>query len=158
MTTGILAGPGRILKPVRTPPVKAVQRNTVQFQDTVAANTRECFFTERFMRPILCETIRVSFAINTQRTLRIRMWATTGTTVHAIDGTHDLPVAGRNLMNTTGPQDYTTGDGQEGEIIIARNVRLPGGSFLCVDADNTDVANAHTVDVAIDVVELARGI
>lgn len=147
-----------LLVPVRTPAVDAVQRNTAQFQDNVAANTREVFFSERFMRPVIVEKIRVSFAINCQRYLHLRFWACRSATQRALAAAHATVTEGRSLMTSTGPQDYTTGDGQEGEIIIARNVRLPGGMYLAVDADNTDVVNIHTVDVAMDIVELARGI
>mgnify|MGYP005820371833 CR=1 FL=1 len=130
------------------------QRNTAQFQSSVALNTRAVVFSSRIMRPTYLEVIRVSFAINTQRLLQLRFWACLSNTTRVISTGRNMPSDGRNLMAHSGPQDYTVGDGQEGEILIQRRVLLPPGSFLAVDGDNTDLLNAHTIDVAMDILEL----
>ena len=135
--------------------IPAVQRNTLPFKGTVAANTRQQFFSSRYNEPIRLETIRSAFAINTQRTLRLRFWACPSNTTYVISTNHTMP-SGINLMAQGGDAvDYIVGDGQEGEIVTRRMLDLPAGWFLCVDADNTD-ANPHTVDVNMDVLSLPR--
>ena len=136
--------------------LQATQRPPARFHSTVAAATRTpSFSSERFIQPTRIEAVRVSFALNTQRTLRLRFWLAMSTSTRTTTGSNQtVPTEGRNLLAGWGDVDYVVGDGQEGEIRIPLNVDHPGGFYLCVDADNQDGSNSHTVDVTFDLLDL----
>jgi len=129
---------------------------------TIAARSRVCTFSgERFRNRATIALARVTFALNTQRTLRIRLWACdSNTTRPSASGAttpilETAPTSGRNLLAGPGNVDYVVGDGEEGIREIALDVELQGGFYLCVDADNTDTSD-HTMDVTFELIEEPR--
>jgi hypothetical protein len=123
----------------------------VRIAASIAASTRTpTFSTERFTQAQVIESVRATFALNTQGTLRLRLWVCDSTTTRYGLSAATTPVAnlaptsGRNLLSGTGNVDYLTGD--EGPRDIFLGAEVAPGFYLCVDADNTDTT-AHTLDV-----------
>lgn len=118
-----------------------------RFVETVSANTRSFYVTERFKSEIYIDDIIYSFAANTQRTLKLRFWVTDQQAV-----ADDAIPRGINLLAHTGTRDYVVGDGENNQRIgIGRKV--PAGMRLMIDAENTD-AYSHTVDAGFDLREV----
>jgi hypothetical protein len=107
------------------------------------------------------DRVRVAFALNTQRLLRVRVWVTSDTsTLVETPGTPSRTMPrGLSLLASEGSSsvDYVVGDGQEGEMVINIGRAFPPGSYVAVDADNQSTTAPHTLDCSVDVRELDRG-
>ena len=123
------------------------------FQSTISANTRTCSVTERFRHPFYVLRFRPSFALNTQRNLRIRFFITDEATFPDDTGSAARGATGTNLLADYGVQDYIVGDGEEGEKDIPINRWFPDGKRICVDAHNLDASNPHTLDLGVDLLD-----
>jgi len=118
-----------------------------RFVETVSANTRSFYVSERFKSEIFINEIIYSFAANTQRTLRLRFWVSDQ---QAVDD--DATPRGINLLAHTGTRDYVVGDGESNQR-ISINRKVPAGMRLMIDAENTD-SYSHTVDAGFDAAEV----
>jgi hypothetical protein len=117
--------------------------------------------TPRFRHPFFIVQFRPSFAMNTQRNLRLRFWI-----VDSDDFVTDPVQSGAGARGGYGTslieglQDYIVGDGEEGEKNVPVNRWFPDGKRIAVDAHNLDATNAHTLDVLADLLDatsLQRG-
>lgn len=117
-----------------------------RFVETVTAGVRSFYVSERFRSEIFINEILYSFAENTQRTLKLRFWATEQQAV-----ADDALPRGMNLLAHTGTRDYVVGDGEANQRIYIGRI-VPAGLRLMIDAENTD-AYSHTVDAGFDLRE-----
>lgn len=116
----------------------------VIFNDIVPPLTRMTLQSDLIDWPFEIDIVRVAFALNTGRTLEIRLWvADAGSVPNNVAPTGISVLAGR------GASDYVVGDGAEGELVIPIGKRFPGRRYLLCDANNTDVFQ-HTIDVRAD--------
>ena len=122
----------------------------MMFQNSVPAVTRRTYVSNRIMVPFYLNEIRPAFALNTQRLLQLTFWI-----VAAGAWADGVRPAGINLLAGIGPQDYIVGDGAEGEKNIRVRRWFPPGLYFAVEANNTDPANAHTLDVEAEILERA---
>ena len=125
------------------------------FQDSIAANTRSFIVTDRFRFPFFIVRFRPSFALNTQRNLRVRFWISETDPTLETDNTGVLAEgpSGINLMGDYGVQDYIVGDGEEGEKDVPVNRWFPDGKRIIIDCHNLDSSNPHTLDVVADLLD-----
>ena len=128
----------------------------VVFNGTVAAGQRRVFWSQRFPQSITLEGVRVEFARNTQRTLRVRLWVATDVTERQLSGVQFMPANGLDLLGYRGATNYLVGDGPEGSQVVNVGRVFGQGSYLALDVENTD-ASDHTFDVTFDVKEALRG-
>ena len=121
----------------------------IGFVETVNANTRSFYFSDRFREAFHIVQIMVSFAPNTQRTLQLRFWVTSLSVLG-----YDLQPSGIPLLSG-GTREYIVGDTEEGRPFPI-NKDFPGGNRIMVDANNVD-GNVHTLDATIIVRDIVRG-
>jgi len=135
---------GKITRP-KLDQIEAInaQMPVGDFVESIPANTRQTFLTLRFSSPFFLQRFDRSFALNTQRQLRLRFWVTPQRVVQD----NESP-AGMNLLGRFGTQDYIVGDGETSRPLHI-NRMFPGGYCIAVDAQNMSAANAHTLDVQV---------
>jgi len=126
------------------------QMPIANFYKSVPAATRQTFLTQKFTQPFFLQRFDRSFALNTQRYLRLRFWITPQVTI-----ADDVQPEGMNLLGHFGDEDYIVGDGETTRPLQI-NRMFPPGFRIAVDADNQDGANAHTLDVQVYAWEILR--
>ena len=123
----------------------------VSFQNSIGADTRKILVSDRIPYDFHIVQIRPSFALNTQRLLRLRFFVVDENDFPATSPAAGAPgAAGINLMANRGAQDYIVGDGAEGEKDVPVGRTFERGKRVAVDCHNTDASYAHTVDVLVD--------
>ena len=120
----------------------------VIFVQSIPANSRRVFVSNLITRPFFLETVRMAFALNCQRYLRVTPWVVD---VDAV--ANDTRPTGINLFSTWGGQDYVVGSGDEGGLIIPIGRRFETGR-IAFEAYNTDAVNVHTLDVRADLIDV----
>lgn len=119
------------------------------WQQSIPANTRRTVTSKKFTKRFRVKRFRPSFALNTQRNLRLSVWITDGPLT--ADGARP---AGRNLMPDRGGVDYIVGDGEEGEKDVLLNAIGMAGEYVAVECYNVDATNAHTLDALVEFEEI----
>jgi len=117
------------------------------FNESVVANTRSFYVSERFQFRFFVHKVRYRFRDGALDTLRLRFWVTDRQAIE-----DDTNPTGESLLGGYGTRDYVTGNGPA-TIELEINREFVRGRRLLVDAENTD-ANPHTVDVQFIVSEV----
>jgi len=121
---------------------------------TIAASTLQAFFSEPFTFNFQVGIIRIAFADNTQRFLRVRVVITDESSIAAVIPPPETHVPGLSLLGSWGGQDYVVGDGPEGELNIPIFKEFPAGLRVAVEGYNTDGASTHTLDVRVQLFQV----
>ena len=118
------------------------RKATYFFLGTCDALSEKTLVSDRVFHPFVTRKFLISFALNTQRLLRIKVF---------IDDDKEVPTSGEpsglNLFSSYGNVDYVVGDGAtlefEHEVHIDQR-----GMWIKVYAQNMD-NYSHTIDVAV---------
>jgi len=120
------------------------RKATYFFLGTCDALSEKTLVSDRVFHPFVTRKFLVSFALNTQRLLHIKVF---------VDDDKEVPVSGepsgQNLFSSYGNVDYVVGDGVTLEFEHEVNINQRG-MWLKVYAQNLDGV-AHTIDVAITI-------
>lgn len=114
------------------------------YNQTVAPLTRQTFASSLIDWPFYIDTVRIAFALNTARTLQVRVWISD---VPAV--ANNVIPSGIGLFSGIGADDYVVGDGTEGELIVPIGRAFPGHKYVLCEGNNLDIFN-HTLDVRIN--------
>jgi hypothetical protein len=122
--------------------VKELDVLTLTFNDTVERNSIKTLVSGLIMFPFNLEKVRVQFALNTNRLLRVRFF------VSPDDSTPtDLNLTGHNILDPLGQVDYLCGDDEPVEIPYRALVDQTG-MRVKVSAENLD-SYAHTLTAQV---------
>jgi len=121
---------------------------TIPFFATVPASSSRSYTSKRITTPFITERFHVSFALNTNRTMKVSFY------ISADDQTPNGPPNGSDVFAALGQVDYLTGDDEAKEV--RHQVFIPSsGMYLKVLAVNDD-GNEHTLDAQITIRLLPR--
>lgn len=115
------------------------------------ASSRVYYSAARIMVPFRVVSLQPNFAINTQRLLQL--WPMVAPSDVPRTVLPDVFADGCTWMLEG--DGFIVGDGQEGERRVPVLRDFPAGYFVGVRAVNADAVNPHTLDLAIEVMELA---
>jgi hypothetical protein len=126
---------------VKVIPLDAV---TLPFFGSVAANSIKTLVSGSLTFPFTTEEFRAHFALNTNKTLRIRFF------VSPDDSTPvSFPVTGQSIFEPCGQVDYLVGDDET--VIVRYRVEIPvSGMFFKVVAENLD-SYEHSIDCHVEI-------
>ena len=117
---------------------------TVCFFGTCLAFSSTVLVSQRVSSPYTIDEIRASFALNTNRTLKLYFFVSADPTAPTIG-----EPAGFNCLDEYGQVSYLTGDDEQKSIKNNTIIR-EHPSWLKVYAVNEDF-NDHTIDVQVDI-------
>jgi len=123
---------------------------------SIAASTISAFFSNQLTFPFYVSTVRVAFALNTQRLLQVRCVVTDSASFASVIPPPIRHVPGIPLFAPQGGQDFIVGDGQEGEIVVPIHRSFPRGFRISVEGWNLDAGAAHTLDTRVDIADLTQ--
>lgn len=104
----------------------------ISFVGTVAANSKATFVSKLITVPFELQRVRVSFALNTNRTLRVEFFISPDKSAPT-----DKPLTGLSVLSELGQVDYLVGDDNIKEIPMRMQVKT-SNMYVKVYADNTD--------------------
>ena len=117
---------------------------TIVFFDTVSANSRKTLVSQRISTPYRIRRIVASFALNTNRTLKL--------TFH-VSQDDNAPTSSKptdfSLLSEYGHVDYLAGDDEQKNVNNDFIVNY-SGSYIKVHANNTD-GFEHTIDCFVEI-------
>ena len=122
----------------------------IPFFATVPFNATRVYRSLRISSPFLTREFSVSFALNTNRTLRVSFY------ISPDEQTLPFAPSGFSVFSTLGQVDYVTGD-DERKVLRHESFISESGMFLKVLASNTDGV-PHTLDSQITIELFPRGI
>ena len=118
--------------------------STISFFDTVVANSNKTLVSKRITQKFTIKRIRASFALNTNRTLKLRFF---------ISATTEAPTTkepeGLNVLKQLGQVDFIVGDDEVKEFPIEIR-EFTKGARIKIYAENTD-SFKHTIDAQITI-------
>jgi hypothetical protein len=115
------------------------QKVTLNIIGTVPALTSVCFASHPIARPFLLYLVRPHFALNQNRQVELRIYAS-----YDDDTVNITPVSGTNILQATSVNPYLVGDDEYKEIF--QDYAVPeANTFLKILASNLDSYD-HTVD------------
>lgn len=117
---------------------------TIAFHDTVDPLSKKTLVSKRITERFTVKRIRASFALNTNRTLKLRFFISYDRTAP----TTKQP-SGTNILTQLGQVDYIVGDGDVKDFPIEIK-EFRRGAYIKVYAENED-AYPHTIDVLITI-------
>lgn len=113
--------------------------DTIAFFDTVAAHSKMTLVSKRITVPFELQRVKASFALNTNRQLRIEF------VISPDDSTPtDKPLTGFNVLSELGQVEFLVGDDDTKEVPMRIDVRV-AGMYVKVFANNLDSYD-HTID------------
>lgn len=115
---------------------------TLCFYDTVSANSCKTLVSKPLLFPYTLERMRVHFALNTNKQLRIKFYLSTDDSAPTSE-----PLTGENVLGSLGQVDYLVGDDETVEIPYRLGVPV-GGMYVKVFAENND-SYAHSIDAQV---------
>lgn len=124
---------------------------TLLYDGSVGAGAGVTLVSKRLTFPFTTERFRVHFALNTNKTLRIRFFISADASAPTAQ-----PVVGHNIFAPLGQVDYIVGDNQEVEVPY-RVKCVDRGTYIKLFAENLD-ANPHTIDAHVFVSRLPEKI
>jgi len=113
--------------------------DTISFFGKVAANSKVTLVSKRITVPFELQRIRASFALNTNRTLRLEFFISPDKSAPTVK-----PLTGFSVLSESGQVDYLVGDDDMKEVPIRIAVKV-AGMYIKVFADNQD-SYEHTID------------
>jgi hypothetical protein len=123
---------------------------TINFLDTVAASSNKTLVSKRIENKFRVKRIRCSFALNTNRTLRLYFFVSEDPSAPT-----DEEPKGFNLLSQLGQQNYLVGDDEWKELPLEVE-EFEKGKYVKIYAVNTDTYE-HTIDAQVTL-ELGTGI
>jgi len=121
---------------------------TIAFHSTVAPQANKTLVSKRITERFRVKRIRASFALNTNRTLKLYFFISYDKEAP----TTEKP-AGINILAQLGQVDYLVGDDESKDFPIEIQ-EFRRGAYIKVYAENTDTYT-HTIDALITVEMLA---
>lgn len=115
---------------------------TIPFFGTVAANSKATLVSKLITVPFELQRVKVSFALNTNRTLRVEFFISPDRSVPT-----DKPLTGLSVLSELGQVDYLVGDDDSKEVPVKMDV-LTSNMYIKVYADNRD-SYPHTIDAQV---------
>lgn len=113
--------------------------DTIAFYDTVAAHSKKTLVSKRITTPFELQRVKASFALNTNRRLRIEF------VISPDDSTpSDKPLTGFNVLSELGQVEFLVGDDDMKEVPMRIAVKV-AGMYVKVFASNLD-SYEHTID------------
>ena len=129
------------LNKVRIVPLDSV---TLPFYGTVGANSIKTLVSGHLTFPFTTEEFRAHFALNTNKTLRLRFFMSPDDSAPT-----SFPVGGNSIFLPVGQVDYLVGDDET--VVVRYRVEIAeSGTFLKVVAENTDSYD-HTIDAQVEI-------
>jgi len=113
--------------------------DTISFFGKVAANSMVTLVSKRITVPFELQRVRASFALNTNRMLRLEFFISPDKSAPTVK-----PLTGFSVLSESGQVDYLVGDDDMKEVPIRIAVRV-AGMYIKVLADNQD-SYEHTID------------
>lgn len=115
---------------------------TIPFHGTVAAHSRATLVSKIITAPFELQRVRVSFALNTNRTLRVEFFISPDDSAPT-----DKPLTGISVLSELGQVDYLVGDDNQVDVpmrilVTTANMRMK------VFADNLD-SYEHSIDAQV---------
>ncbi len=118
--------------------------STISFFDTVDANSNKTLVSKRITQKFTIKRIQASFALNTNRTLKLRFF---------ISDTLEAPTTkqpeGLNVLKQLGQVDYIVGDDEPKDFEIEIR-EFTKGARIKIYAENID-AFEHTIDCQVTI-------
>lgn len=124
-------------------------KQTVIFSGTCLAAAELTLVSKRINYPFKILSFNASFALNTNRTLKLRCFISPDKSA----STTGEPT-GQNIFATLGEDSYLIGDDEQKNLKHEVNVR-ESGMYLKIHAENIDTF-AHTVDAFIVIETLVK--
>lgn len=123
---------------------------TLAFYGTVDANSSVTLVSKPLLFPYTLERMRVHFALNTNKQLRIKFYLSPDDSAPTSE-----PLTGENVLGSLGQVDYLVGDDETVEIPHRLGVPV-GGMFVKVFAENLD-SYEHSIDAQVFICRVVEG-
>lgn len=118
--------------------------STISFFDTVDANSNKTLVSKRITQKFTVKKINASFALNTNRTLKLRFFVSATTEAPTTEQPEGL-----NILKQLGQVDFVVGDDEQKDVQIEIR-EFTKGARIKVYAENTDTFK-HTIDCQVTI-------